>query len=110
VHSESVLVSSTLERPVEKSVFVQASELPADKRQAAELLLGTKLGDDEILQVRAARGRILKRGLEGPALTEAYQRLEAWADNMAQRVQGIPGDELDAAIDEAVEFVRHNRR
>ena len=94
---------------MEKSVFLQACDLPPDKRQAAELLLGTKLGDDEILQVRAAKGRILKRGLGGEALADAYHRLETWSDKMAQRVEGVPEHELDAAIDEAVEFVRHNR-
>lgn len=94
---------------MEKSVFVQACDLPLDKRQAAELLLGAKLGDDEILQVRATKGRIIQRGLEGEELAHAYRQMEAWSDKMAQRVEGVPEHEMDAAINEAVEFVRHNR-
>ena len=33
-----------------------------------------------------------------------------WSEEMAKRVEGIPNTEIDAAFDEAVEFVRHNRR
>ena len=94
---------------MEKSVFAQVRDLPPEKRHAAEVLLGGALGEDELILVRSSKGRILKPGLSGDALTEAYQRFFERADATAQRAEGVPDSEIDAAIDEAVEFVRHNR-
>ena len=48
--------------------------LPPEKRHAAEILLGGALGEDELLLVRSSKGRILKPGLTGEALDEAYQK------------------------------------
>ena len=95
---------------MQKSVFVQARDLPPEKRQAAEFLLGGALGEDEILLVRASKGRIVKPGLSGDALDEAYQNFFRRADETAERAEGVPEREIDEAIDEAVGFVRHNRR
>jgi len=94
---------------MDKSVFVQARDLPPEKRQAAELLLGGALGEDELLLVRASKGCILKLALTGEALDEAYRQLFEWSTGMAKRVQGVPQREIDSAIDEAVVFVRNNR-
>ena len=94
---------------MEKSLFCQARDLPPEKRHAAEMLLGATLGEDELVLVRSSKGRILKPGLTGDALTEAYQRFLDRADATAQKAEGCPESEIDAAIDEAVEFVRHNR-
>jgi hypothetical protein len=54
-------------------------------------------------------GRILKPGLTGEPLDEAYCQMFEWSAEMVKRVEGVPEDEIDSAIDEAVEFVRHNR-
>ena len=94
---------------MEKSVFVQARDLPPEKRHAAEVLLGSALGEDELVLIRASRGRILKPGLTGEALTDAYERFYERVDATARRAEGIPDGEIDEAIDEAVDFVRHNR-
>ena len=94
---------------MEKSVFVQARDLPPEKRHAAEVLLGGALGEDELLLVRASKGHILKPGAKGQARDQAFKRLSEWSAEMAKRVEGIPEAEIDAAIDEAVDFVRHNR-
>ena len=94
---------------MEKSVFVQARDLPPEKRLAAEVLLGEALGEDELLLVRASKGSILKPAAEGEARDRAFTRLMEWSDEMAKRVEGVPESEIDAAIDEAVDFVRHNR-
>jgi hypothetical protein len=93
---------------MEKSVFVQARDLPPEKRHAAEVLLGGALGEDELLLVRASKGHILKPGAKGEARDQAFKRLMEWSAEMAMRVEG-PESEIDAAIDEAVDFVRHNR-
>ena len=94
---------------MEKSVFVQARDLPPEKRHAAEVLLGGTLSEDELVLIRSSKGRILKQGLTGDALTEAYQRFFERADATARKAEGVPESEIDAAIDEAVEYVRHNR-
>ncbi len=98
-----------LESPMEKSVFAQARDLPPAKRHAAEILLGGALGEDELVLIRSSKGRILKPGLTGDALAEAYHQLSDWTAEMAKRAEGIPESEIDAAIDEAVDFVRHKR-
>ena len=94
---------------MEKSVFCQARDLPPEKRHAAEVLLGGALGEDELLLVRSSQGRILKPGLTGDALSGAYRELFDWSAKMAKRVDGIPESEIDEAIGEAVDCVRHNR-
>jgi hypothetical protein len=94
---------------MERSLFCQARDLPPEKRHAAEILLGATLGEDELVLVRSSKGRILKPGLIGDARTEAYQRFFDRADATAQKAEGVTEGEIDAAIDEAVEFVRHNR-
>lgn len=94
---------------MEKSVFCQARDLPPEKRQAAEILLGGALGEDELVLVRSSKGRILKPGLTGDALDNAYRQLFEWSDKTAQKAVGAPENEIDAAIDEAVDFVRHHR-
>ena len=98
-----------LEFLMEKSVFVQARDLPPEKRHAAEVLLGGALGEDELVLIRSSKGRILKPGLTGDALTEAYRQFFDWSAEMAKRVEHVPECEIDAAIDEAVDFVRHHR-
>lgn len=92
-----------------KSVFVQARDLPPEKRHAAEILLGGALGEDELLLVRASKGSILKPGAKGEARDQAFTRLTQWSAEMAKRVEGVPEEEVNAAIDEAVDYVRHNR-
>jgi hypothetical protein len=37
------------------------------------------------------------------------QQLETFLDRRAEKVSDVPDDEIDAAIDEAVEHARHSR-
>ena len=94
---------------MEKSVFVPASDLPPQKRHAAEVLLGAALGEDELLLVRLSKGHILKPGAKDEARDQAFKPLMEWSAEMAKRVEGVPETEIDAAIDEAVDYVRRNR-
>ena len=94
---------------MDNSVFCQARDLPPEKRHAAEVLLGGALGEDELVLVRSSKGRILKAGQTSDALEGAYRQLFDWSTRTAKKVGGIPDEEIDAAIDEAVDFVRHNR-
>ena len=94
---------------MEKSVFVQARDLPPEKRHAAEVLLGGELSEDELILIRSSKGRILKPGVTGDALAEAYRRLNLWSAEISQRVENVPASEVDAAIDEALDFARPQR-
>ena len=44
-----------LELPMEKSVFVQARDLPPEKRHAAEVLLGGLLSEDELVLIKSSK-------------------------------------------------------
>ena len=94
---------------MEKSVFVQARDLPPEKRRAAEVLLGEPLGENHLLLIRSSRGRILQQGATGVARDAAFQNLSDWSAATTRKVEGVPEADLDEAIDEAVDFVRHNR-
>ena len=94
---------------MEKSVFWQARDLPPEKRHAAEILLGGALGEDELVLVRSSKGRLLKAGLTGDALEDAYRQLFDRSAKTAKKADGIPETGIDAAIDEGVDFVRHSR-
>ena len=81
-----------------------------EKRRAAEELLGVALGEDEVVLIRTSKDRILKPALTGQARNDAFAGLAHFQQEMQRRVEGVPEAELEAAIDEAVEFVRHNGR
>lgn len=87
------------------SSFQKAAELPPRVREALEALLGRTLQPDESVSVRAYRR---KAAPEGKLRKPAYQRLFDRADRTAERVRNIPDAEIDQAIDEAADFVRHN--
>jgi len=81
----------------------KVAELSPDTRHAMENLLGRPLRDDEAVSVN-----IYKPAPTGAARTEASQRLRERIDKTARRVNGVPEAEIDAAIDEAVDHVRHH--
>ena len=91
---------------MEKSVFVAVNELPLEKRQAAEMLLGEKLDDDELLLVRSSKGRIISRAAEGAEREAAWDRMEAWMQELDRRVSHVPESEVSAIIEEALLHAR----
>ncbi len=91
---------------MEKSVFVQARALPPEKRHAAEVLLGEALDEDELVLIRSSKGRILKPGVSGEPLGQAYRQLADWSTEMSKRVENVPASELDSVIDEALDYGR----
>ena len=94
---------------MENSLFCQARDLSPEKRHAAEILLGGALSEDELVLVRSSNGRILKLGLTGDALDNAYRHLFEWSAKTATKANETSETEIDDAIDEAVDFVRHTR-
>lgn len=91
-------------------MVLRACDLSPEQRQAAELLLGEPLGGDGAVYIRMSRGRLIKPPLEGPEREQVLRDLIARADETAARVAHLPESEIDAAIDEAIDFVRHHRR
>jgi hypothetical protein len=81
----------------------KVTDLSPDARHAMESLLGRPLRDDEAVAVN-----IYKPAPTGAARAEASRRLRERIDKTARRVQGFPEAEIDAAIDEAVDHVRHH--
>jgi hypothetical protein len=68
-----------------------------------ESILGRRLDEDEAISVN-----VYKPAPAGPAREEASRLLLERIDKTAQRVQGLPEADIDAAIDEAVDYVRHH--
>ena len=83
----------------------KAGELTPPVRAAFESVLGRNLSDDETVSINAYRARPAPTG---DARDTAYRRLLEFGDNLAQRVKGVPEEEIDAVIDEAVDYVRHH--
>jgi len=81
-------------------------DLSPNQRVAIENLLGRTLSDEESLTIRPAR--ILKDAPVGDERTQAFSRYQNHLDLLADRVKDVPEDEIDAAIDEALQAVRHS--
>lgn len=90
---------------MQNNALRKASDLEPPVRAAFESVLGRSLQDHETVSVNAYQ--------PGPAPTgqareDAYRRLLDSADKLAQRVKNVPDEEIDAAIDEAVDKIRHD--
>ena len=83
----------------------RVKDLSPDQRLAIESLLGRRLADDEGLNIHPSR--ILKDAPTGDERSRAYQQYLGHLDALAQRAHEVPGDELDAAIDDACDHTRH---
>ena len=81
----------------------KVTELSSDARHAMESLLGRSLREDEAIAIN-----VYKPARTGAARQQASQRLLERIDMTAERVQGIQENEIDAAIDEAADHVRHH--
>jgi hypothetical protein len=90
-----------------QNVSIQkASELPHAVKAAVEQLLGRSIAPDEEISVAAVPPQRVPPSENRAAVA---RNLEAFLNRRADKVNGLPEDEIDAAIDEAVHAVRHNR-
>jgi hypothetical protein len=87
------------------SALRKARDLSSDVRDALERLLGRALQEEETISVQAYPTHEAPTGSE---CDEAWRRLLERIDKTAARVANVPESELDALIDEAVDFVRHH--
>jgi len=84
----------------------KANELPTAAKCAVEQLLGRPIAPDEEISVAAVPPQRVPR-LEGRG--SVARNLEAFLNRRADRIEGLPEEEIEAAIDEAVHAVRHKR-
>ena len=90
-----------------QNVSIQkASELPQAVKSAVEQLLGRSIAPDEEIGVAAVRPQ---RVPPSESRAAAARNLEAFLNRRADKVDGLPEEEIDAAIDEALRAVRHKR-
>jgi len=84
------------------SVVRKAAELPPDVRQTVSWLLGRALEPDEIVSI------IASGPLDNEERAEAWCGLKEYLKRIDAERPAIPGDELDALIEEAKDYVRHH--
>jgi len=90
-----------------QNVSIQkASELPQAVRSAVEQLLGRSVAPDEEISVVAVPPQRVPSSENRAAVA---RNLEAFLNRRAAKVDGVLEEEIDAAIDEALHIVRHNR-
>jgi len=90
-----------------QNVSIQkASELPQVVKSAVEQLLGRTIAPDEEVSIAAVPPQHVSPS-EGRAAVA--RNLEAFLNRRADKVNGLPEEEIDAAIDEAVRAVRRKR-
>jgi hypothetical protein len=69
-----------------------------------ENVLGRALREDEAIAIN-----VYRPAPSGEERDEASRRLLSRIDKTAQKAQGVPEEEIDSAIDEAVDHARHHR-
>jgi hypothetical protein len=81
----------------------KVTELPADTRHAMESIIGRSLREDEAISIN-----VYEPAPTGEAREAASRRLLERIDKTAKRAQGVREGEIDAAIDEAADHIRHH--
>lgn len=82
----------------------KAGALDPQVRAALEALLGRTLQGDESVSVRIYKS---KPAPTAEARQAAYRELFDRASRIAEKVKEVPEAEIESAIDEATDFVRH---
>ncbi len=95
------------EVPAMQNVSIRrASELSAAAKSAVEHLLGRSVAPDEGISVAAVPPQRVPPSESRAVLA---RNLEVFLNRRADKVNGLPEVEIDAAIDEALHAVRHKR-
>jgi len=84
----------------------KASELPRGVKSAVEQLLGRPIDADEEVSIVAVPAQQVPPSENRAA---AAQRLEAFLNRRAEKIRDVSDEAIDAAVDEAVDHVRHSR-
>ena len=88
-----------------RSISIQkAGDLPPAAKAAVEQLLRRTLAADEQISIIASP--------PGPSVPESRdevaRKLASFFDRRAEEVRDVPEEEINAAIDEACDYVRHH--
>lgn len=83
------------------SATLQAVDLTPSQRELVTGWLGTDLGDQDAVTVTLHR-----RDDSPDARMDARERLLALMSRMRERTAGVAQEEIDAAVAEAIQFVR----
>jgi hypothetical protein len=81
----------------------KVNELSPDTRQAMESILGRSLREDEAISIS-----VYKPAPTGYVREEASRRLLERIDKTAKKVKDVPERDIDAAIDESADYIRHH--
>jgi hypothetical protein len=84
----------------------KAGELPPRLRSAVEELLGRPIDADEEVSIAAVPPQQIE---PSKSRASVAAKLEAFLNRRAAKVNDVSDDELDAAIDDAVDHLRHSR-
>jgi len=84
----------------------KASELPPRLKSAVEQLLGRPIDADEEVSIAAVPPQQIAPSKSRASVAE---KLEAFLSRRAAKVSDVSDDELDTAIDDAVDHLRHSR-
>ncbi len=84
----------------------KASELPPPLKSAVEQLLGRPIDADEEVSIAAVPPQQIVPSKSRAAVAE---KLEAFLNRRAAKLSDVSDDELDSAIDDAVDHLRHSR-
>lgn len=91
-----------------QNVSIQkASELPQGVKSAVEELLGRPIGADEEVSIAAVPPQQIPPSGSRAAIA---LKLEAFLNRRAEKIKDVCDDDIDSAVDEAVDRVRHSRR
>jgi hypothetical protein len=85
----------------------KAGDLPQGLKSAVEQLLGRPIDADEEVSVVAVPPQQIP---PASSRTAVAQKLEEFLNRRAQKAANVPEEEIDGAIDAAVDHVRHRRR
>lgn len=95
---------------MQKSAVFSASELSPELKRAVEALLGQPLEGNETVSLRVEKDSLFKEAPIDRSRENAFRLFLDRADRTAGSVADVPEKEVDEAIDEAVDYVRRNRK
>lgn len=87
------------------SLIRRENEFTPQEKQAVEILVGRPLQAGESVSLHVYPARSVPSGLDQDV---AWRGLFALSDKMAENAKDVPADELEAAINEACDHVRHS--
>ena len=85
----------------------KANDLPQSVKSAVEQLLGRPIEADEEVSVVAVPPQQIPPTGNRAAIA---QKLEEFLNRRARKTGDVPEEEIDGAVDAAVDHVRHSRR